>query len=117
MDTAILDSPLLRGEYIPFDYEDEDEDILSDKTNSNDLVGLAAISNINSPGQDDVYQRSGLSRLIWMTMRQPMSGPPEKELWMSGQTMQCFTVLDGCMAIVTGPCQPTTTSLGTHITY
>lgn len=57
MGTAILDSPFLKGEYIPLELEDEH--IFDDETNSKSLAGLATISNNNKPVQDDVYQRSG----------------------------------------------------------
>lgn len=72
MGTALLDPPLLDGEYIPLDLED-DEDTFDDEHNSNDLAGLATISNNNRPGQgdEDVYERSGLSRRSWMPMQLP----------------------------------------------
>lgn len=58
MGTALLNLAL-DGDYIPLKLED-DESIFDDESDSNDLVGLEAISNDNRPGQDDVYQRSGI---------------------------------------------------------
>lgn len=66
MRTALLDLALPRGDYIPLKFEDDDdEDFLDDKTNGNDLMGLATISHHNRPRQqDDVLQRSGTSRRV-----------------------------------------------------